>query len=237
MGSLPIPLVDRLRDELNLLDAVETGTYKGGTSALLARHFRRATSIELSPELHRAAVEGLASLQNLTLLLGNSPELLSSLERPTAGRLFWLDAHWSGLDTAGRENPCPVLDEVEAIGAGHPDDCLLIDDARLFNSPDWPRLIDVMNRIREIRPDHHVTVVHDLIVAVPRRVRPVVDAFSRRAGDATFRAAEEGRLGRRTARINRVVVHPAFTTLVYPAYVTVMTRLVQIKQRLVGSRN
>jgi hypothetical protein len=211
MGSLPTPLVDELRDELGLLDAVETGTYKGGTAALLAKRFRTVTSIELSPELHRAAVETLASIDNLTLLSGSSPDVLRGLEPSSAGTLFWLDAHWSGLDTAGRENPCPVLDEIAAIGLGHPDDCLLIDDARLFNSTEWPSLIDVMNTITEVRPDHHVTVAHDLIVAVPRRVRPSVDAFARRADDAAVRAAEEGRLGRSRARLNRVLVHPAFT--------------------------
>ena len=224
MGSLPTPLVDELRQELGLLDAVETGTYKGGTAALLAKRFRSVTSIQLSPELYQAAVGTLASIENLTVLSGSSPDVLRRLQSSPAGTLFWLDAHWSGLDTAGRENPCPVLDEIRAIGSGHRDDCLLIDDARLFNSAESPPLIDVMNAIRGLRPEHHVTVAHDLIVAVPVRVRGLVDAFARRGDEAAVRAAEEGRLGRRRARLNRVLVHPALTRP--------LAALVRLKQRL-----
>jgi hypothetical protein len=36
MGSLPTPLVDELRKELGLLEAVETRTYEDGTALLLA---------------------------------------------------------------------------------------------------------------------------------------------------------------------------------------------------------
>src|SRR4051812_43835888 len=116
MGSLPMPLVETLQHELRLEQAVETGTYKGGTSALLAKQFRVAMTIELSRDLHEAAARELAYLPNLTLLHSNSPEALSRLDRAQGGALFWLDAHWSGLDTAGRDNPCPVIEEIRAIG-------------------------------------------------------------------------------------------------------------------------
>jgi hypothetical protein len=224
VGSLPVLLVDALRHELSLAHAVETGTYKGDASALLAARFASVASIELSADLHRAALNTLGLVPNLTLLAGSSPEVLQTLERPHGGTLFWLDAHWSGLDTAGSENPCPVLEEIRAIGPGHPDDCLLIDDARLFNSPEWPLLIDVMTTIKAIRPDHHVTVLHDLIVAVPSRVRPLVDDFAKRGEWAAVRAAEEGRLGPSRARLNRLFANPALTYAVRP--------LVRLKRRL-----
>jgi hypothetical protein len=228
MGSLPEGLAAQLRSELGLVRAVETGTYGGGTARVLAGMFPSATTIELSDELHRRAAAALAGIENLTLLHGSSPEALATLERPPGGTLYWLDAHWSGGETAGREHPCPVVEEIRAIGPGHPDDCLLIDDARLFNDPAWPSIAEVMNAILAERPGHHVTIAHDLIVAVPARARGLVDAFAKRNDEVAYRAAEEGRVGRRRARLNRVLVHPA--------YLRLLRALVRLKRALAGSR-
>jgi hypothetical protein len=181
-------------------------------------------SIELSGALHQAAADALVGVPNLTLIHGSSPEVLKSLKRSPGGGLFWLDAHWSGLDTAGSENPCPVIEEIRAIGAGHPSDCLLIDDARLFNHPAWPSLFAVMSTIKEVRPGHHVTVIHDLIVAVPATVQPVVDAFARYRDATVVRASEVARVGPRRALFNRILVHPG--------YLWILRSLVGAKQRL-----
>jgi hypothetical protein len=224
VGSLPVPLVDALKRELGLEQAIETGTHTGGTAVLLAARFASVTSIELSAELHAAAQASLASVPNLTLLAGSSPVVRRALKRPSGGALFWLDAHWSGHDTAGIDDPCPAVEEIRAIGAGHADDCLLIDDARLFNSADWPLLIDVMTTLKALRPEHHVTVVHDLIVAVPQRARPIIDDFAKRGEWAAVRAAEEARLGSGRARLNRVLAHPALARAV--------GRLVRLRRRL-----
>jgi len=63
----------------------------------------------------------------------------------------------------------------------------MIDDARLFiasppppHHPDqWPTLLQVFDALRAIRPDAHVTVVADAIIAVPRQVKSQVDAYAR----------------------------------------------------------
>lgn len=228
MGSLPTALADELRRELELVRAVETGTYDGGSARLLAERFPAVTTIELSEQLHRAAAAALGGVPNVELLQGDSASVLRGLERPPGGVLYWLDAHWSGGETAGRENPCPVVEEIRAIGAGHADDCLLIDDARLFNHPEWPSLLDVLDAIRAERPGHHVAVVHDLVIAVPARVRHVVDEFARRHDAPARLAAEVGRVGARRALLDRVRVHPA--------YVRALRALVRAKHTLAGPR-
>jgi hypothetical protein len=80
-----------------------------------------------------------------------------------------------------------VLDELRAIAEGHPDDCVLIDDARLFLEPPppphksdhWPTFDEIVVAIRSARPEHRVQVVHDIVVAVPPSVGDLVERFGR----------------------------------------------------------
>lgn len=160
--------------------------------------FASVVTVELADHYFEAAYARLSGLPNLALEHGSSPAVLSKLE--PAPTLYWLDAHWSGLDTAGADNPCPVLDEIMAIRP-HPADCLLIDDARLFaatREPErWPTLVQVIDGLREARPTAHVTVLHDLIVCVPAEAKDLVDEFGMRYAETVWAAGEEARLGPR----------------------------------------
>jgi hypothetical protein len=186
MGGVPTELAAELRAELDLQRAIETGTYLGGSARLLADVFESVTTIELSRELHEGARERLADVPAVRCLQGDSRELLHELVDPAIPTLYWLDGHWSGGPTAGAGNECPVLSEVEQIGNGHQDDCLLIDDARLFvaspppphDPAHWPSLVELFDAIRASRPDVHVTVVADTIIAVPARAKGIVDRFA-----------------------------------------------------------
>jgi hypothetical protein len=157
--------------------------------------FSSVVTIELSDHYFERARTDLADVSNVTAEHGASPSVLRQLEsRPT---LYWLDAHWSGLDTAGAENPCPVLEEIAAIPA-HPADCLLIDDARLFaatREPErWPTLVEVIDALGQARPTAHVTVLHDLILCVPSEAKDLVDDFGMRHAEQAWAAGEEARL-------------------------------------------
>jgi hypothetical protein len=183
MGGVPTELAAALRAELDLKRAIETGTYRGGSARLLAEIFPSVTTIELSPELHAEAVERLADVPAVRCVQGDSGERLRELVDPAIPTLYWLDGHWSGGPTAGAEHECPVMAEVEHIANGHPDDCLLIDDARLFiaspppphDPAQWPSLVELFDQVRASRPDVHVTVVADVIIAVPERAKAVAD--------------------------------------------------------------
>jgi hypothetical protein len=185
MGGVPSSLAVGLRDALGLVRAVETGTYRGGTTRELASMFRSVVTVELSPEIHAAAVEALAGLPAITALQGDSREMLGGLADRECPTLWFLDGHWSGGPTAGEGAECPVLDEIAALAHGHSDDCVLIDDARLFAAPpprphdptQWPTLLEVFDALRAACPGHHLTVLADLVIAVPPRAKPVVDRF------------------------------------------------------------
>jgi hypothetical protein len=187
MGVLPHQLSRDLRDRLGLERAVETGTYRGASARILASIFPEVLTIELDPELHRRAARRLAAVPGITAVEGNSRDRLAPLvdaKRPT---LYWLDGHWSGGATAGHDEECPVLDELHALANGHQDDCVLIDDARLFLAPpppphkpeQWPSYDELVDGIYAGHAAHHVEVVHDVVVAVPQRAADLVERFRR----------------------------------------------------------
>jgi hypothetical protein len=185
MGGVPSRLAVELRDELGLVRAVETGTYRGGTTRELAAMFPAVVTVELSPEIHAAAVEALSGVPGITALQGDSREKLGGLADPETPTLWFLDGHWSGGPTAGQDAECPVLHEIAALAGGHANDCVLIDDARLFAAPpppphdpaQWPTLIEVFDALGAARPRHHVTLLADLVIAVPARAKAAVDRF------------------------------------------------------------
>lgn len=115
---------------------VETGTYRGETTALLARVARRVVSLEPAPALHAAAVARFANTPNVQILNATSEQafgtLLPTLEGPVC---FWLDGHFSGGPTFKGPNDTPVLHELDVIAtqlARWPQAVVLVDDLRLF---------------------------------------------------------------------------------------------------------
>jgi hypothetical protein len=188
MGSVDPAFAADLRDRLGLKRAVETGTFRGATTRKLAGLFESVATIELSPELHRRAEVTLGDLPNVRLLQGHSAERLAEVGDPDVATLYFLDGHWSGGSTSGADEQCPVLGELAAIGPGHPDDCIVIDDAHLFTSApplpydadQWPTLLDVFDAIREHRPHHIVTVLGGQVIAAPARARPAIDTYGLR---------------------------------------------------------
>jgi hypothetical protein len=188
MGSVDLALAADLCERLGLRRAVETGTFRGLTARSLARVFEEVFTIELSQELHHTASEALSDLPNVRVLHGHSARRLVEVADPAVPTLYFLDGHWSGGMTSGVDDECPVLEELAAIGSGHPDDCFLIDDARLFTSApppphradQWPTLIEVFDALRERNPDHLITLLADQVVAAPARAKPAIDGYGQR---------------------------------------------------------
>jgi hypothetical protein len=145
----------------------------GDGTRVLARHFDRVETIELSLKLALHAKRMFALQPRVRVRYGNSAKLLRESREPT---LYWLDGHWSGGTTAGAGDECPVLDEIRATSSGNPGDCYLVDDARLFINPpppphdprQWPALGEIRELLARLRPGHSVEVVGDVIVVEPR---------------------------------------------------------------------
>lgn len=186
MGVLPQRLAEGLRDRLGLTRAIETGTYRGAGTRRLAAIFPSVVTIEVSAELARAAASALAAQPAIEVRHGSSREVLASLVDPEQATLYWLDGHWSGGVTGGEDDECPVLDELRAISVGHPDDVVLIDDARLFLAPppqphdpsQWPNVAQLVDALVRSKPGHDVIVAHDIVVAVPARAADLAAAFA-----------------------------------------------------------
>lgn len=188
MPSISPELAAALRDALGLRRAIETGTYYGDGARRLAAIYPEVVTIELSTELHREAVQRLADLPHVSVRHGHSVEHLRTLAGERRPSLYFLDGHWSGPGTAGEQDQCPVMRELDAIAAGHPDDAIVIDDARHFAAPpppicdagQYPTLLALFDQLRAARPDAHVTLIDDQIIAVPARGKAAVDAHGQR---------------------------------------------------------
>jgi hypothetical protein len=183
---------------------VETGTYRGDTTRWASQHFASVFTIERSEALYKLHHQDLAKLPGVKPLRGDSRMVLPSVLSEIGDRkaLFWLDGHWSGGETAGAGDECPLLDELACL-SGRTADIILIDDARLFLSAPprphkpsaWPTIIEVGEALPVSHGRLFIQIVDDVIFAVPNQdplKSFLIDYAQRRA-----EAAERTRVGRR----------------------------------------
>lgn len=162
-----------LKETMNLTNVVEGGTYQGGTAKKLSREFEKVYTIERSDVMFEKARKNLGCIQNIIQLRGDTRDHLLKLVAENDDILFWLDAHWSGGDTYGEEDECPLLQELVIIfNSAIRNYAILIDDARLFLAPpplphkvkNWPTI----KQIADIVPSNLDIIVHeDVIYLVP----------------------------------------------------------------------
>jgi hypothetical protein len=154
---------------------VETGTYLGGTVKAVRGNFRRIYSIELDDTLHARARAHFAAFPHITLLHGDSSDVLPGLlPRIAEPSLFWLDGHFSGGQTAKGRLSTPIVAEMQAVLA-HPTDghVILVDDARGFGTlPDYPSLDELRTLVAAHNPQLVFEVRDDIIrIHPPHEVR------------------------------------------------------------------
>jgi hypothetical protein len=175
----PAALTLALQRRLGIQDFIETGTFHGDTAAWAAGHFTRVTTIELSATYHTAAQARFGAQPGVRVVAGDSVTALGAMiPKLAAPAIFWLDAHWSGSDTAGREMECPVLSEIDLINASPLAHVILVDDARLFCAPpprphradQWPGLATMVAALCQ-EGRRHAVLFEDAFVAVPASER------------------------------------------------------------------
>jgi len=114
---------------------IETGTFRGVMTARCARVFATVLTVELDAKLAAQAKASLARYRNVTVYQGDAVALLPQmLAHPGAGRcVIFLDAHYSGGDTARGEIPEPAIAELDIL-AQRRDRIggIVIDDFRCF---------------------------------------------------------------------------------------------------------
>jgi hypothetical protein len=175
------------QEAFGLRTLVETGTYLGDMVDAQRKRFRQVLSIELAPDLYQAARARFASARNVTLLEGDSgdlmPSVVAQLKEPA---LFWLDGHYSAGITARGSLDTPVQRELETILGSTVEHVVLVDDARCFGTGDYPSLDAVRTLVAQLRPGWTCVVEDDVI----RIHRPTRHTPAGRSGAADDRVPE-----------------------------------------------
>jgi hypothetical protein len=116
---------------------VETGTFMGETTALLAQHSRQVYSIEPEPKLYVRASALFADKKHVEIINGLSetvfPELLPKLHGDVN---FWLDGHYSAGITFKGPVDTPIVAELNTIAENlhrFGKVSVLVDDVRCFD--------------------------------------------------------------------------------------------------------
>lgn len=181
----PNDLILMLKECSEVNSFIETGTHLGNTAYWSSQKFGQVITLEYSTEMYQQATQKYGHVENIKFLQGDSrvllQEIVSSLKQPS---MFWLDAHWSGGQTYGEEDECPLLEELEIINASPYDHIILIDDARLFLSPppaphriehwsDISAVIDCLNLVK----NRYTVIIEDVIISVPNKFKPVLAQY------------------------------------------------------------
>lgn len=155
---------------------VETGTLQGeGVKSALFAGFTEIHSIELAEKHYLYSKDLLKYQNNIHLYHGDSQSVLQGiLDGIESTITFWLDAHYSGGDTAFKDVLYPLMKELEIIGKHKiKNHTIIIDDLRLLR-PEFPSVgfgIDqIKAKILEINPEYQFYttdghVADDILVA------------------------------------------------------------------------
>lgn len=180
--GIPRKNVEFLAKELSLTNFIEGGTYKGKTARYASKVFENVNTIEMSEVMFAEASRNLNDLQNVTVLKGDTREHIKKLAVELDNTLYWLDSHWSGGNTYGENDECPLLEELNLIFKNQNNFAILIDDARLFMSPppiphrieSWPTLREI---IRIIPERYEVFIYEDVIYVLPKSITKAFQMF------------------------------------------------------------
>lgn len=127
---------------------VETGTYTGEMVWAQRKNFDLIHSVELHNAFYKKAVRKFHDFRHIHIHHGDSADVLKKLITDLPPALFWLDAHYSGGQTAKGSKETPIREELEIILASGQPHGILIDDARCFGSyTDFPTPEELMELI------------------------------------------------------------------------------------------
>lgn len=165
---------------------VETGSYIGdGVQAAIDAGFNEIYSCELSPVHYEECKKRFDGDKRVNLELCKSDEFLTMLSKVVFPATIWLDAHYSGGNTALGKNISPLMEELDTIkkcyDGGRPMyDTILIDDMRCWNDKDRYGFVqwDVIQKLLEINPNFKFrfhdgmsgsgeVFKNDILVAIP----------------------------------------------------------------------
>ena len=190
MGNIrlgpPTDFIGQLAGKYGINVFVETGTYYGKTALWASTVFRQAITVEFSKEIYEKNLQTYKEQRNIDFRFGDSRAVLKEIVPTlTESAVFWLDSHWSGAETYGEDDQCPLLDELLTINLSPFPHIILIDDARLFTSPpplpnhieQWPTIQEVLDALRSAEREYYVVIIEDVIIAAPNFARDFVAGY------------------------------------------------------------
>ena len=157
----------------NDADFVETGTYYGLTVDFCKKYFKKIYSIELNHDLFEFNKKRFRNNKKIDLLEGDSGELLNILltnKTLSKNCVFWLDGHYSDKETSISSKTSPIIEELTDIfkfKTIQNNWIILIDDKRLFDGVDYPRL-DIVEDLA-VNNNYKFGFDNDCIVLQPNR--------------------------------------------------------------------
>jgi predicted O-methyltransferase YrrM len=120
-------LFDQLLTQLKVVAIVETGTFRGTSTAYMAKTGLPVLSCELHPRYFHYASLRLADSPNVRLERVDSRRFLRQIFDenllPSGPVLIYLDAHW--------DQDLPLWEEISLIFARHPAPVVMVDDFRV----------------------------------------------------------------------------------------------------------
>lgn len=129
-------------------NAVESGTYFGRSTKILAKYVKNVHTIEIDRGLHEFVTKKYKNL-NVIFHLGDSEEIFAKiLEYITGPTIFYLDGHTSGGITGKGNRNTSLSKEIFMLGkfAFLSDSLILIDDAESINGTnDYPAMGVIMS--------------------------------------------------------------------------------------------
>lgn len=182
-GGLDPEKFSCFRDLIDSKCLIETGTYLGDTVSSMLGVFEEVISIELSDELFKKASERFSGNNRVRLFHGNSADGLheAALFACEKNPVIWLDAHWSGGNTARADTNTPVIAELKAIElAVDNNSIIVIDDIRYFidiphgfdvheANYGYPKLVEIVEIINEMWPTRRCILNGDLMFIFPEK--------------------------------------------------------------------
>lgn len=173
--GVPENLVRILQKECKADTFVETGTFMGGTSVWASSYFKKVITIENSRAIFEKTSDTYKHIPNIDFLFGNSKDHLKKIvSNLNHTAIFWLDAHWSGGETYGINDECPLIDEIKIINSATFNHIILVDDARLFVKPpprphkaeQWANITQIISELNVVK-NRYCFIADDVIGAVP----------------------------------------------------------------------
>jgi len=105
-----------VRQNLNHSTWIETGTFYGDTTHMLAQIASKVITIEPEPSLFAKAKERFTNNSKVNVINGISETALSSILEDVEGNVcFWLDGHYSQGETFKGPNDTPLIYELLQI--------------------------------------------------------------------------------------------------------------------------